>query len=242
MTTKKQPTESTELKADVYTAIFALQGEIVKIKKDANNPLFNSRYLTYDTLQAVLRPVLQSHGLILFQKNQSYLLEGKFPVMKLETIVRHVESGTEISTISEFPIPRDRKKDGTDLGYNPQKLGIMTSYMCRYAICPLFGIAASEDDDANSYVPQAPEPKEPEVKKEGLEVQGIEYFFAYDISALIDTPKYGELLDHLDKCNNKSPVLHRANIVLSVLEIKKLAKREVTFDYVVNESGLLIES
>jgi len=92
---------------------------------------FSYSYAPLEEILDKCRPVLAAHGLALVQ-----LLEdvGRGPALRTE--LRHAE-GAIIG--SSFPLAREPE--------NPQALGSLLTYLRRYAIVALLGIAPEEDDD-----------------------------------------------------------------------------------------------
>lgn len=111
-------------------ALIAFQKEVPVIEKNAKNPFFKSNYASLDNIIATIKPVMAKHGLSVSQmpcgENQ------------LKTLLIH-ESGEYIGDDSSTcPAKQD-----------PQGLGSAITYMRRYALCAILGIASEEDDDGN---------------------------------------------------------------------------------------------
>ncbi len=109
--------------------LLAVQKEIGGIRKDSENPFFHSKYFDINGLLAVVKPVLNKHGLVLLQA-----LEGN----GLTTIIIDSETGEKVSFNGTLPVTADAQKAGSAI-----------TYFRRYALQSLLALEA-EDDDANS--------------------------------------------------------------------------------------------
>lgn len=120
----------------IYEKLLEVQKEIGAIKKEETNPFFKSKYFDINGLLAVVKPVLNKHGLVLLQALTT--LEGK-PALK--TTIAHNENNQDSpeNIIETCFIP-----ESADV----QKMGSAITYMRRYALQSLLALEA-EDDDAN---------------------------------------------------------------------------------------------
>lgn len=112
----------------IYQRIMNVSNEIGTLSKDANNPFYESQYLTLNQLLDSLMPLMGKHQLTL----TNYVSNG--------CLVTVIKSDTDTIT-SEFPI-------GQTLFSDPQKVGSVMTYARRYNLVSIFNIKA-EDDDAN---------------------------------------------------------------------------------------------
>jgi hypothetical protein len=127
---------------ELAASLHAAQSEMSNPKKDANNPFFDSQYLSLAQLLTTVREVLNKHGLVLIQE----------PVTRQSgvgcvTILMH-RNGARMAF---GPLLLPCKND-------PQAYGAAVSYARRYALQSVLGLAG-EDDDANSAVPDRPPAK-----------------------------------------------------------------------------------
>lgn len=124
-------------------ALAAFHLKVGKIKKDATNPFFKSKYASLSNiLDAITIPLAES-GLTFTQ----------FPAEEngLITILMH-ESGEFIeSTYSMRPVKDD-----------PQGRGSAITYQRRYALAAILGLNIDEDDDGNAATqpPATPQKKQ----------------------------------------------------------------------------------
>lgn len=119
--------------------LLEIQGLDLTLTKDAENPHFKSGYATLGAVLDLLRPELQSRGLLLLQ-----MVEGS----QLKTIVEDVESKESI--VSSMDIVLDKATS--------QGLGSGITYARRYSLTTMFNLDA-EDDDGNAASGPAPAKK-----------------------------------------------------------------------------------
>ncbi len=121
---------------ELAKALSVAQGQIVGAEKDATNPHFKSQYSTLDAIWKACRAPLADNGLGVTQIGK--ITEGGDV---LETILMHT-SGQWVS--GELRIK------STDP--NPQKLGSYLTYLRRYALSAIVGVAPTDDDDGESAI------------------------------------------------------------------------------------------
>lgn len=122
----------------LFKALAKAQLEIQNVEKDSDNDFLNSKYASLAAVMAVCREPLAKNGLAIMQLPR---LTDSPGVVELETMLTH-ESGQYISTVWQMAPPK------TD----PQGLGSCLTYMRRYMLTALLGIAQM-DDDANRAQP-----------------------------------------------------------------------------------------
>lgn len=91
-------------------------------------------YADLPSIMALVRPVLARHQLAITQPVQS--LDD---ALSVETIVMHTSGGTITSGRLVVRMPP-----------NPQQTGSTITYLRRYQLCALLGIAADDDDDGRA--------------------------------------------------------------------------------------------
>lgn len=116
----------------IYQKLLEAQKEIGAIKKDSDNPYFKSKYVDINGILAVVKPVLNKHGLVLTQALN--VTEGH---IGLNTAITDSESGQKIESNVFLPEMSD-----------PQKTGSAITYFRRYSLQTLLALEA-EDDDGN---------------------------------------------------------------------------------------------
>lgn len=119
------------------TALAKAQGEVENAKKVSNNPHFKSKYADLATIWDVIREPLTRNGLSVMQ------LPCEAPDGKIGLVTHVLHSSGE--SISE------RFFVGLKDVSNPQQVGSALTYMKRYTLLGVAGIA-SEDDDGEAAV------------------------------------------------------------------------------------------
>lgn len=113
---------------NIYAKLFILQEAQIKLKKDADNPFFKSRYITLENILDTYEPLFIENNLLCLHYSRNN---------KLITELIDLESGEKV--FSEFNI------------YNtdPQKQGSEVAYWKRYNLWQLLNIQTDTDDDWN---------------------------------------------------------------------------------------------
>jgi hypothetical protein len=133
----QQPIEQTmnleHTTAGLNKALAQAQSEVENATKGSINPHFKNRYADLAEVLNTVRPVFASHGLSIVQST-SY--DGS--LVSVTTTILHAEGGYISSTASCVPAKSDA-----------QGVGASTTYLRRYALAAMTGIA-QEDDDGQS--------------------------------------------------------------------------------------------
>jgi hypothetical protein len=129
--------------AEFAKAFAAAQGMMRSASKDASNPFFKSSYSTLASVIEAIREPFASNGLS-FSQPCKIKEDGSVIV---ETIIMHSSGQYIIGEITGKPVKND-----------PQAIGSLVSYLKRYLLQAMAGIA-SADDDAESAVERKPTPK-----------------------------------------------------------------------------------
>src|SRR3990167_1270934 len=124
---------STTIK-ELATALVEFQKEVEAVKKDGTNPFYKSTYATFQNVIETIREPLAKNGLSFSQAPDG---DG------LCTILMHT-SGEFIKATGKMT-----PKDNT-----PQGQGSAITYMRRYALSAILGIATEDDDDGNAAQPK----------------------------------------------------------------------------------------
>lgn len=132
---------SDELK-DLAAALSKAQADIMGASKDSQNPFFKSRYADLASIWAACRGPLTKNGLSVVQ------LPGRFKdgCVEVTTILLHA-SGQSIRETISTPVPPATNKAGDILApADPQIVGSAITYLRRYALAAMVGVAPEEDD------------------------------------------------------------------------------------------------
>lgn len=116
---------------ELAKALAVAQGEFRVAELDGANPHFKSRYATLASIMKAAQPGLSKAGLSFIQAPS---VDGKS--VCVETMLLHA-SGQTISCVL--------RADARDT--NAQSIGSIISYLKRYGLSSLLGIATGEDDD-----------------------------------------------------------------------------------------------
>lgn len=141
--------EKSQSLQNIGKAITLFQTKMEKIKKDATNPFFKSKYATLSNILESIQIPLAESGLSFAQ-----IPDGDC----LTTILIHNESGEYVQgCYSIKPVPeylKEKDRDGNviyrgDSYISPQGIGSAITYARRYALSAILGINIDEDDDGN---------------------------------------------------------------------------------------------
>lgn len=119
--------------ATAVDALLSAQKIIGKVAKNCENPFHKSKYADYEAVLDAVKKPLNDHGFVLIHRG--VVIEGKD---YLQTALVH-SSGAEFT--SQFPVVVDG---------NPQHMGSAITYIKRYNLASLTGLATEEDDDGNA--------------------------------------------------------------------------------------------
>lgn len=118
---------------DLFAALAKAQAEVENATKGSSNPHFRSKYADLAEVLNTVRPVFAKHGIGILQ---STAFDGS--LVSVTTVLAHSGGGLVSSVASCVPA----KTDG-------QGIGAATTYLRRYSLAAMAGIA-QEDDDGNA--------------------------------------------------------------------------------------------
>lgn len=131
------------------TALAKAQGEFPAIPKTGKNPHLKNEYSTLDDIIGGIRAPLAKHGLAFVQLLDS----NSVGVIMLRTILLH-ESGQQLESSVVVEAGSEHR------GINAlQALGSSITYMKRYSLSAMLGIATDTDSDGNGATAQPRKPK-----------------------------------------------------------------------------------
>ena len=122
---------------DLITSLAKAQAEFTYAPKDSTNPAFNSKYADLASVIEGVRPALSKHGIAFLQFDES---DVERQTAAVTTSLHHGDQW--ISMTAEAPATGNK-------GFNVQSLGACWTYLRRYTLQALCGLA-SDDDDGNS--------------------------------------------------------------------------------------------
>jgi len=149
--------DTTKATPELFAALAEAQGEIENASKNAANPHFRSKYADLAEVLNTVRPVLSKHGLSLVQSTG---FNGE--LVTVSTVLAHKSGGLIVSEAACKPAKSDA-----------QGVGAATTYLRRYALAAMTGVAQEDDDGnaaAHSGKPQAVAKVEPKIS-EGQEAE-----------------------------------------------------------------------
>lgn len=124
---------SEEGRNKMIVAYVKAQGAMGDVIKDANNAHFDTKYATLAGVLGAVMPAFTENGIVAIQ---SPSFDGE--VLTIETVLMHVDGGWMKSILSVRPGKPDA-----------QGLGSAITYLRRYVMLSLAGVAP-EDDDGNA--------------------------------------------------------------------------------------------
>lgn len=119
---------------EIVKGLVKFRRQLVQPKKDANNPFFQSKYVTLDGVIKAIDDALEGTGITYTQEATS---EGNF--VSVATYILH-ESGQYL-LFEPLTVPTTKA--------DAQAFGSAETYARRYALAAAFGVASDIDDDAN---------------------------------------------------------------------------------------------
>lgn len=133
---------------ELAAALAKAQGDMAGAKKDSLNPYFKSKYADLASCWEACRKPLTDNGLSVVQDAS---VDGEKLTVTVETELLHI-SGEWIKSSMTSPASEDAKDSKTGEVYqrfDPQTIGKVITYLRRYSLSAIVGIAP-EDDDGNS--------------------------------------------------------------------------------------------
>jgi hypothetical protein len=118
---------------ELFAALAKAQAEVENATKGSTNPHFKSKYADLAEVLNTVRPTFAKHGLSLLQSTG---FEGS--LVSVETVIAHQSGGFISSVASCVPAKTDA-----------QGIGAATTYLRRYGLAAMAGVA-QEDDDGQS--------------------------------------------------------------------------------------------
>lgn len=137
---------------EISAALAKAQGSMKPVPFDRTNPHFKNKYASLSAFVEAIRKALADNGIAYTQTTQTR--DGAFVLV---TTLRH-SSGQWIS--SDWPLVVAR----------PQEMGAALTYARRYCLSAICGVAADDDDDAesvpdNQNAPPLPKRENPHVTR-----------------------------------------------------------------------------
>ena len=191
---------------NLAAALAAAQGKIETASKDSVNPHFNSRYANLAAVWAACREALSAVGIAVIQ-NPSVVGAD----VTVTTMVLH-KSGEWI--MGSLSATADKK--------TAQGIGSVITYLRRYGLSAMVGIAPDEDDDANAGSPAPNSKSYKSGSARAAETEAPEVIMSRINSRLdlIDPTRLELIKATIEKAGNNVPTLlaieQRINILTNV--------------------------
>ncbi|RME56033.1 ERF family protein [Candidatus Parcubacteria bacterium] len=137
----QQKWEANEARKAFNNAMAAFRAECPKIGKNRSVSFGGKsayKHATLDHVIEVIQPVLAKHGL-----SFSWRVDQKGETIGVTCIVTHVHGHQESTTMYGAPDKSGSKN-------SIQAIGSTTTYLQRYTLFSILGLAAGEDDDASA--------------------------------------------------------------------------------------------
>lgn len=117
---------------ELATALCKAQGAMRAAQKDRENPFFKSSYATLASVIDAIREPFLANGLSFVQPTRL----GEDGAVLVETVLLHASGQWISGEVSARPVKSD-----------PQGVGSLISYLRRYGLQAMVGIASTDDDD-----------------------------------------------------------------------------------------------
>lgn len=144
-------------------ALARAQGEMSAAIKDRKNPAFNMMYATLAAVIEAIRPSLSKHGIAFVQLptvTPTVAADGKIVEVRVSVTTMLMYKDESIANTLSAKLVRD----------DVQAIGTVITYLRRYSLMAMAGVAPDDDDDGNSVSGKETQPparrQEPAPKKE----------------------------------------------------------------------------
>lgn len=127
---------------ELFAALAKAQAEVENATKGSTNPHFKSKYADLAEVLNTVRPTFAKHGLSLLQ---STAFEGS--LVSVTTVIAHEGGGHVSSVASCVPAKSDA-----------QGIGAATTYLRRYGLAAMTGVAQEDDDGTGASHNREPVP------------------------------------------------------------------------------------
>lgn len=127
---------------ELFAALAKSQSEVENASKGSINPHFNSRYADLAELLNTVRPVYSENGISIIQETS---FDGS--LVSVTTVLCHSGGGYVTSKASCVPAKSDA-----------QGIGSSTTYLRRYSLASMTGVAQEDDDGTAASHASKPNP------------------------------------------------------------------------------------
>lgn len=134
------PDGPTSVPPNLATALCNMQMTELSAVADSNNPFHNAKYADLSSVWAAIRKPLTSNGLAILQTTQPYP-RG----ITVITTLMHI-SGESVSTSISAEVAASKPDKNGQVKPNIQGLGSTITYLRRYSLAAMVGVASVDDD------------------------------------------------------------------------------------------------
>jgi len=143
--------ETSEHIEELAVALAQAQGKFGAVKQTGKNPMFKSNYATFDDVVTAVRAPLSDAGISYLQ-----ILDSCDKGASLTTMLLHNSGQWIKSTVPLVVVASNR---GTN---EVQAFGSALTYMKRYALAAMLGVASDDDNDGNTEPARPPQKRKPQ--------------------------------------------------------------------------------
>lgn len=133
---------SDETTGGLATALAKAQAAMSNVTKDSTNPAFKSKFASLAAVRDVVIPAFAAEGIAVIQMPGN-TEDGR---VSIKTVLLHESGQLDCGTVSTVATVRG--------GNDAQAVGSALTYLRRYALAAIAGVA-QEDDDANASGPES---------------------------------------------------------------------------------------
>lgn len=203
----------------LFTSLAKAQGAMMAAEKDSSNPFFKSKYADLNSVWKACREPLSANGLCVTQTIQ-HRESGDV----LLTILGH-SSGQYITSSMNIRIKSDGKTNEL------QVLGSAISYLRRYSLMAIVGIAPGDEDDGQSatgYQAKAEQPATKQNASTQIEHKKISLHQSVELKAIISacSKEYKQHVGDYLKGNNLRLISDLPEIYYDAMKQGSIAARD----------------
>ena len=137
---------SIQTNPEMNAALVAAIAEAKDVSADSKNSHLGNKYASLSAHLKAIKPVFAKHGLAIMQ----FLIYDQTGAAGIGTIILHKNGGwISFDCCPQPPHEKGKDKNGNDYekkGYSPQQFGAFISYLRRYTLASIAGVATDDDD------------------------------------------------------------------------------------------------
>lgn len=141
--------KTTEKTSKLNAALAKAQADVKTATKDSDNPFLQSTYADLASVYGACREALTSNNIAVHQCPETRWSGEADPMAVIVLTTRLAHEDEWIESVLEMRPSKQVKQQGWQYSDDPQSIGSCITYMRRYALASMVGVA-SEDDDGNA--------------------------------------------------------------------------------------------